>query len=480
MKFLRYFLPFAILAICGYVTWQLLLERPEPTRWNREPPAPEVQVQELQREDYQILLQSQGIVEPRTQSALIPEVRGRIIEVSPNFRPGGFFEKGELLVQIDASDYETDLVVAEATLAQMELRYAEEKVRSNRAELDWTRLGNEGEAPELVLRRPQMREAEAQLASAGARLKTARLNLERTLITAPYAGRILKKNVDVGQYVSPGNQLATLYAIDFAEIRLPLSESQLGFIDLPESYRGAEAKLSKEVELSVSSGDSVTSWKANLVRAEGAFDLRSRQLYVVAQIPDPYGNRPDGRPPLKVGSFAEATIPGDLLRDVFVIPRRLFRESDHVILVDETNRLVRRSVQPIWSDAENIVVRDQLDAGERLCITPIRYATSGMRVKLKADGDEAIAEAKAQFERFEEVMAHIPADTVLPLYLDIQVKSLQDDRKLERAGDLVIELLRWARQSGIALPASLYDADYRKERQGLKGTGKKSTAPIAK
>ena len=154
MKFLRYFLPLAILAICGYVTWILMSARPEPRRYNREAIEPEIEVPKLILQDYQVILKSQGIIEARTQSALIPEVRGRILKVSPNFRAGGFFEEGELLVEIDASDYETELIVADATLAQMQLRFAEEKVRAERAELDWTRLGNEGDAPELVLRRP--------------------------------------------------------------------------------------------------------------------------------------------------------------------------------------------------------------------------------------------------------------------------------------------------------------------------------------
>lgn len=454
MTFVRYFLPVAILAACGYFTWHLLSSRPDPARWNRQPFEPEVAVSELELQDYQIVLQSQGIVEARTQSAMIPEVRGRILSVSQSFRPGGFFEKGELLVKIDPSDYETELVVADATLAQMELRYAEEEVRADRAALDWRRLGNQGDAPELVLRLPQMRQAEANLASAQARVKTARLNLERTQIVAPYAGRVLEKNVDVGQYVSPGNRLATIYAIDFAEIRLPLSEAQLGFIDLPESYRDSEAEppIDKEVQLRVKMGEKQYDWTGKLVRAEGAFDPRSRQLYVVAQIPDPYGSTSDGRPPLKVGSFAVAQIPGNLLKDVFVIPRRLLRESSYVIVIDKEDRLVRRHVSPIWADEANIVVGEELKPGERLCLTPVKYATAGMKVRIKPSEAEADAQAKRDFERFIHLVEALPGDLELPIHLEIQIESLKAGNDIHQSAALTSELRRWARQNDIKIP----------------------------
>ncbi len=457
MKFLRYFLPFAILAGCGFFTWHLLSSRPEPHKWNTQPFEPEVEVSKLELQDYQIILRSQGIIEARTQSELIPEVRGRIISVSSSFRAGGFFEKGELLVEIDASDYETALVVADAALAQMELRYAEEKVRAERAALDWKRLGNEEEAPELVLRRPQMRQAEANLASAQARVKGARLNLERTKIVAPYAGRIRAKNVDVGQFVSPGNRLATLYAIDFAEIRLPLSETQLGFIDLPESYRDSEAdpKFNKEVGLVVKTGEMESEWTGRLVRAEGAFDQKSRQLYVVTQIPNPYGSTADGRPPLKVGSFAVAHIPGTLLKDVFVMPRRLYRESDYIIIIDEEDRLVRRHVTPIWADENNIVVRNELKVGERLCLTPVKYATTGMKVRIKPSEAEAQVRAEHAYKHFQKLIAALPEKLDLPVHLKIQVDSLMAGNDLHQSGALTHELIKWAKQNNIKIPKSI-------------------------
>lgn len=477
MKFLRYFLPIAILAGCGYFTWHLLSSRPDARRYNVQAFEPEVEVSILKLQDYQIVLQSQGIIEARTQSALIPEVRGRITKVSSSFRPGGFFEKGETLIEIDPSDYETDLVVADAALAQMELRYAEEKVRAERAALDWTRLGNEDEAPELVLRKPQMRQAKANLASAQARVKGARLNLERTKIVAPYDGRIREKNVDVGQYVSPGNKLATLYAIDFAEIRLPLSETQLGFIDLPESYRDSETspKLDKEVRLDVKVGERESQWTGKLVRAEGAFDQRSRQLYVVAKIPDPYGSSTEGRPPLKVGSFAEAYIPGSLLENVFVLPRRLYRESDYVIIIDDEDRLVRRHVTPIWADESNIVVRNELQAGERLCLTPVKYATSGMKVRIKPTEAQAKAKAERDYANFKKLMAALPEDIELPIHLESQVNSLEKGHYTSQSRALTRELVKWAKQNDIDLPESITEqwSPKRKEKTKTKPTSTK-------
>ncbi len=105
----------------------------------------------------------------------------------------------------------------------MQLALAEEQARVDQAVQDWKRLNLDEEPSELVLRGPQLRRAQANVSSAEARLESAKRDLEKTEIKAPYAGRILTKIVDVGQFVSPGNQLAKIYAVDFAEVRLPLT-----------------------------------------------------------------------------------------------------------------------------------------------------------------------------------------------------------------------------------------------------------------
>ena len=302
---------------------------------------PEVSVYRLEPVDYQVWLRSQGTVQARTESSLVSEVRGKVVNVAPAFRAGGFFEQGETLLEIDKRDYETAVISAEATLARAKLALAEEEASAAQARTDWNRLNPGVEPPELVSREPQLAQARADVASAEARVENARLNLERTMITAPYAGRILEKRVDIGQFVNSGSVLAEIYAVDYAEIRLPLSEREIGYIDVPELYRNDSDPVQSmpKVTLTTTIGNQLLQWTGRIVRAEGAFDVHSRQLFFVAQVDDPYLKQDDGRPPLKVGSFVQARIEGEILENSIVIPRELYRKNEYVVVIEDDGTL---------------------------------------------------------------------------------------------------------------------------------------------
>ncbi len=391
MKLLKIFLPPIVLAVCGLLAWLLIHSKEEPLRREPRSNTTEVEALRLRRQDYTVVLQSQGTVKARTESTLIPEISGRIVKISPAFRSGKFFEEGDILLQIDSRDHKTALTVAEATLTQAQLSLAEEEARVEQALKDWEKLGS-GEKPgPLVLRTPQLAEARGSVDSAQARLEQAQRDLERTRIAAPYAGRILEKRVDVGQYVTPGTILALLYAVDYAEIRLPLSNRQLSFINLPELYRGETEvadKDSPKVLLKAQFGEDEFSWAGNIVRTEGSIDTASRQLYVVAQVKNPYGRLQSDHPPLKVGMFVKSEIMGKTLKNVFVLPRSALREGRDLLLIDKDNRLERRPVDILWSDRNHIIVGDSLKDGELLCLTALSFAAEGAPVSPRVQGEE--------------------------------------------------------------------------------------------
>ena len=387
MKFLRVFPPLIVLGLTAGICYYIFWSEPEPRKFPRFEAAPKVEVVTLHPQSYQVWLNTQGTVQARTESDLVSQVRGNVISVSPSFRPGGFFEEGDVLIEIDARDYEMEARIATGQLAQAQLRLSEEEATAAQALADWRRLNLNEEPSELVLRKPQLNEAQASVDSAQARLELAQLNLERTIIRAPYAGRVLYNQVDFGQYVSPGNNLARIYAVDYAEIRLPLSERQLAYIDLPELYRG-ETETSVQgapVTLTWRVGNEDYDWDGKIVRAEGALDTQSRQLFVVAQVENPYAKQADGKPPFKVGSFVQATIQGNLLENVFVIPREQYRKNEYVLIIDDEDRLRRREIVVEWGDDENLVVSAGIEEGERLCTTPMNFPVDGMRVEVVSE-----------------------------------------------------------------------------------------------
>jgi len=388
MKIFRFIIPVAVIAFCGWKARHWIENKPKARRWTTPPALTHVEATRLAPRDYQVVIRSQGTVKARTESTLIPEVAGIVVQVSPSFFDGGFFEKGELLLQIDKSNYETALTVAQASLTDALSNLEQERALAEQALADWKRLGRSEEASPLTLRKPQLAKAEAAVESARARVRDAERNLKRTSILAPYAGRILTKRVDLGQYVSPGTVLANIYAVDYAEIRLPLSNRQMAHVNLPEVFRG-EGKVGGEprVTLSAEVGGRIARWQGRIVRTEGAVDTRSRQQFVIAQVKDPYARRSADQPPLKVGMFVEAEIEGTRLTNVFVVPRSALRPNDEVLVIDDNNRLHRQRVQIEWRDKENVIVNRGLKAGDVLCLTALPFAAEDALVVPNIDGE---------------------------------------------------------------------------------------------
>ncbi|PLY03418.1 MAG: efflux transporter periplasmic adaptor subunit [Desulfuromonas sp.] len=383
-RFLRILLPPVILLVSLGIAYTLIANGPEAERQRPQTPLPVVEVLTVQPQPYQVEIPSRGTVAPLTESSLAAEVSGRIVAVGDNFRNGGFFEAGETLLQIDPRDYQNAVTVARSELTLKELALAEEEARSRQARLDWKKLNLTGEPDPLVLRTPQRAYAEAALEAARANLAQAELKLERTRISAPYPGRILEKHVDRGQYVSAGTTLADIYASDAVEVRLPLGNEQLRYLQLPEEYRDATTTGFVPVKFSVRNGDRDDYWDGELIRTEGTLDIKTRQLFVVARIADPYRHKGE-RPPLKIGQFVAARIVGDTLDNVYVIPRAAIHGDYTVHMIGTDNRLMRRDLEILWRDTNHVIAAGPLEAGERISLTRLPFAADGIEVQIKGE-----------------------------------------------------------------------------------------------
>lgn len=379
-------LPFLILIVAAAGAAALVLSRPDPTTRQPEAVLPVVRVHTVEIMDIALTVRSQGTVSPRTQSVLVPQVTGRVIEVAGSFAAGGFFEEGDWLVRIDPHDYRQALIGARAQEAQARLRLAGVRAEAELARKEWAELGD-GEAGPLTLFEPQVAEAEAALAAALAGVDQAQTNLARTEVLAPYAGRVRTQQVDRGQVVAPGTTLATIYAVDLAEVRLPLSDDELAYVDLPMGYRGESGpSAGPRVVLRAEFAGHVHEWTGRVVRTEGMIDPLSRMIHAVAQVRDPYGRSQPGRPPLAAGMFVEAEIQGKSLQDVAEIPRAALRPDGTVLVVDVEDRLRFRDVRVARTLRETVIVAAGLADGDRVCVSPLAAVVVGMRVIVRADG----------------------------------------------------------------------------------------------
>jgi len=381
---LKLSLPFIIIFIGIMVAVIMIRSRPKIEKRPVSFPPPLVRASMIHLQDYQLVVNSQGTVSPRTESELVSQVSGQVIEVAPQFAPGGFFRKEDVLIRIDPRDYEFSLSRLKARVAQAQLRLAQEEAEASIAHQEWERLGKEEEPDPLVLRIPQLAEARASYEAAQAELKQAELNLKRTKIVAPFDGRVRVKQVDVGQVVTPGVPLATIYAVDYAEVRLPVPDDEIGYLDCCLDYRTQNpASLDIDVTLSASYGGNFFKWSGKIVRVEGEIDPLSHMITLVARVKDPYGRGVQiDRPPLAVGMFVEAEIIGRRVEDVAVVPRSALRGDERVLIIDKDNKLHFRTVEVLRADFETVIVSSGLNEGERICISPLEAVVDGMEVRV--------------------------------------------------------------------------------------------------
>jgi RND family efflux transporter MFP subunit len=368
---LKILLPILILAAAIGVAAVMIASRPPPVRTVAEPPALLVQVAEAKREMINFVVRSHGTVAPRTETTLVAEASGQIIDVSPGFVSGGFFQKGDVLIRIDPRNYESEVKRAQANLARANTQFATQATLQNIPQGSWESL-RRSDPFDLRLRKPQVQEAIASVQAAEADLDKARGDLDRTMIRAPYDGLVREKLADVGQYVNTGSQVATTYAIDVAEIRLPVTQQDLQYLDMPKLVAGEPI----EVTLRANLVGVEQSWSAQVSRSEGVFDRESRVLYLVAQKDLPYSE-----PLLPLGTFVAAEIQGRSGGELFKIPRHSMQRGSTLWVVDDEALIYPREVVRAGQDNEYVYIASGLEEGERYCVTPIDNPLPGMKVR---------------------------------------------------------------------------------------------------
>lgn len=373
---MKWALPAAILAVAALVVVGLLRSRPVVETAPREIAPPPVRVLTVAPTAVDLGVRSQGSVIPVTEADLVSEVAGTIVWTAESFEVGGFFDAGEVLLRLDRRDYELALASARAALAQAGVGLAREQAEADVAREEWEQLGAGGEPGPLVLRQPQLAEARAQVEAALANKRRAELDLERTAIRAPFAGRLRAKRVDRGEFVNRGVPLATIYAVDAAEVVLPVPDSELAFLDLP---LGSELVDSgPRVLLRARFAGGRHEWEGRIARVGGEIDPATRMVNLIARVDDPYQASGD-RPPLSVGLFVDAEVIGRSVESVFQVPRGALVGADRVWLVED-GRLVLRHVGILRADPEVVIVSDGLSAGDRISLTILESAVDGMRV----------------------------------------------------------------------------------------------------
>jgi len=333
-------------------------------------------VETLTPVDFPVELQTQGIVKTKTSTTLNALVAGKVLEISPKFQDGAFFKKGDVLVQLDPADFKTQIITSTAALARAEADLIQEKARAAQALRNWKDIGFDEEPNDLVLRKPQLREAEANVAAQQASLEKAKRNLERTAIKAPINGRVRKRIVGPGQAVGASTNLGEIYATDSAEIRLPLSSKQLGQIAIDE-----QGNQSIPVTLTDAiNSQNHSTWNATIKHVVGELDEASRELFVITHVDDPFGIISKA-PPLRINQPVKATIIGNTIKNAILVDRKFLYGANEIILIED-EKVLRKKINILWGTQDHVITTDQDIAGKLIATSRLRFATDGTPVEI--------------------------------------------------------------------------------------------------
>lgn len=370
----KFLIPVLLLLVLGGTAHWLRSHPPvmQPGTPERSP-ALMVQVQTLKPRDFTPVISVFGTVQPATEVTLQAQVGGEVIDTAAVLLDGAFVAAGTRLLAIDPRDYAIDVEIAVGQLAEAEAALAEEEGRVEQARRDWDSLRGQARASALALREPQRAAAVARVEAARAQLARARLQLQRTEITAPFSGRVRQALVRRGQVVSPGTPLAVLHANDRAEVRLSLKTRDLPLLDLDRER--LKAGQGPRVQIENRLWSPPERWEGRLDRIEAAVDESTRLLRAVAVIPAPFGEDSE-RHPLLAGQFVQAHLAGQLQRQALLIPATALIQNRQVY-VHHAGKVWRRDVTVGWQGAEQAWIVEGLAPGEALVVTILGSVASG-------------------------------------------------------------------------------------------------------
>ena len=377
------FIPILLVSVAAVAL--LVALGPEPEAQEIETRPPEVLVETVRLGVQRVVIAADGTARPARRTTVAAQATGEVIWAADGLEVGARVAEGAPLFRTRPGAYEEALAAARSRLAEAELRVLREEASADLARTEWDQ--SEPEPDPLALRVPQLAAAAEAVAAARSAVHRAEEDLASTEVRAPHAGLVSSRDAEVGEWVTPGMQLAELLSLDVSEVRVSLPDAALALVDLPfpgRAERGPAARVT--ATLGPPTAAVRWSWEGRLTRMEGEVDPATRFFPAVIEVPHPYQQTADGRPPLIAGMFVQAQIEGREFPDVAVVPRSAFRADGTVLVVDDTDRVRVREVDAFWSRADGaLLVRSGLRDGERFVISPPLLVAGGMRVRV-ADG----------------------------------------------------------------------------------------------
>ncbi len=382
---LKIIIPFGFILLAFLCVKLLVGSKPKSQPRTLEVVAPQVDVIEIEPRDHRPPVLSYGTVQSYFETILTPQVSGQIVEVAESFRVGNAVRKGDTLARIDNTDYAAALASESSKFTEANRTLVEEEVKSRQAVEDWLASGRKlSDASDFVLRKPQLQAARANAESAMAAEAKAKADLQRTIITAPYDAVVMERSASLGNYANQQQPLGKLVATERVEVRLPLTADQAARVQLSAMY-GDNAVKGLAVTLSSATKAGVE-WQGRLVRTEPSVDPKNQVTYVIAEVENPYENRPE---PLVVGTFVNASIPAQVISQSYKVPEAALVNDAFIWVVDNDDRLSRINAKRVYGHegyvylllASEELAKYGMEAPLSVVIRPLATFRSGKEVQ---------------------------------------------------------------------------------------------------
>ena len=367
--------PLLILALSAAIFVALVSNQPTLQTTVKEPVPVAVRALEINTGPMQLSVNSEGNVQPSVETKLVAQVAGEVIEVSDSLVAGGDFSKGDVLLRLDPRDYEIAVTRSQAAMSRAE---AEQRFAAEEAARIKSLYGDElASIAELQNAERLLAVANAALTDAKAALMRATVDLERTVFRAPFNGRVRGEDVDAGQFVAKGSMIATLYDTDRLQVRLPLADSQLAYLDASYAQTGLAGDTPANVLLTADYAGDTQTWRAKLLRTEGDISVKSRFLHVIVEVTNTLSSSGVRLP---VGLFVNAAIEGRTMDNLVTVPRTALRPDNSVMIINERNQLEFRDVSIFKLSDSDVLISEGLVSGERISTSPLQFVVEGMPV----------------------------------------------------------------------------------------------------
>lgn len=344
-----------------------------------------VEAQPIKFSNHDISVSAMGQVSAARDITLSAEVSGLILSMDKNMYPGGYFAKGDNMVQIDKSDYLIAVAQAQTNVTSAKTELAIEAGNQLVAEKEFELLGENVSKQEhdLMLRKPQLEQLKSSLKATTSSLDLAKKNLSRTTITAPFNGMIENLSTNIGSLVGGGSGLAQYVGTDTFWLELLVPVSDLKWITFAEGDKaGSEVKISND-----------SAWPAgsfrigHVMRQSASLEEDGRLAKITVSISDPLSlqNENKDKPKLLIGSYVKAEIASGTLDNIVSINRKYIHDGNKIWLMTKEGSLEVREITPIFKDQDQYFIKDNLIEDEMLITSTIAAPIEGMLVKLAGD-----------------------------------------------------------------------------------------------